>query len=302
MTSRPRIRFAAPLACAAALTAASGAGAEGLGLFSGLRSDRPASAAPAAFSGQAGETRSQLALMRGWEETPGLHVAALDIRLADGWKTYWRVPGDAGIPPHFDWTGSENVAAVEVRWPAPIAFDTYGMTTLGYAEAVTLPLRVRAADPSRPVTLQLDFAYGLCADICIPAQASLNLEMPAGADADAYAAQAISAALAAQPAAMDAAGIEVQACGLSGERDDRRLEAVFEMPGDLAAPPMAVVEGPESYWFHPADVAVDGREVRVTAVLDPASPGAEGGWLARDALRVTLLAEGGAVETAGCAG
>ena len=49
------------------------------------------------------------------------YLAGVEITLAEGWKTYWRTPGDAGVPPLFDWTGSTNVAAIKVRYPAPIA-------------------------------------------------------------------------------------------------------------------------------------------------------------------------------------
>lgn len=301
---RRTLRFGAIAAGGlAAIGLAAPAQAQGIGLLSGLRAEpSPAMSSAGAYGAVASDARSALALRRGWREAEGRHMAALDIRLAEGWKTYWRVPGDAGIPPYFDWSGSENLAAVEVSWPAPIAFDTYGMTTLGYEHRVTLPLQVTAQDPARPVSLRLVFAYGLCAEICIPAEAALELTLPSVADASdasGAAAPAIVAALAAQPTGMVDAGVEVRRCGLVGSDEARALEAVFVMPAAPGEAPMAVVEGPETYWFHAAEVSLDGREVAVTAPLDPASPG---GWLARDALRVTLLGGAGAVETDACAG
>lgn len=244
--------------------------------------------------------RAALALVPGWRDGDGRHVAGLDIRLAPGWKTYWRVPGEAGVPPYFDWTGSENVAAVEVSWPKPTTFETYGFTTLGYEDAVTLPLRVEAQDPSRPVSLRLEFAYGLCADICIPAQDNLTLDLPAEGGEDAAARPSIEAALALSAAPAEAMGVAVETCALSADPADRRLEAVFHLPEAPSRMPMAVVEGPESLWFEPAEVALDGRVLRVTAAVDPLSPALDGGWMARDALRVTLLGEGRALETKDC--
>ena len=59
-----------------------------------------------------------------------------------GWKTYWRMPGDAGIPPQFDWSGSQNVKSVEVLWPAPQRFIDSGGETVGYKDRVVFPLRI----------------------------------------------------------------------------------------------------------------------------------------------------------------
>ena len=56
-------------------------------------------------------------VLTGWRMENGHHMAALRITLAPGWKTYWRAPGEAGIPPRFDWTGSDNLSAVTVHWP-----------------------------------------------------------------------------------------------------------------------------------------------------------------------------------------
>ncbi|WP_421861936.1 protein-disulfide reductase DsbD domain-containing protein [Parvibaculum sp.] len=66
-------------------------------------------------------------------------LAGIDLELADGWKTYWEKPGDSGIPPVFDWSASENVAGVELRWPAPERFDAPGDITFGYKHGLTWP-------------------------------------------------------------------------------------------------------------------------------------------------------------------
>ncbi|MEL7014329.1 MAG: protein-disulfide reductase DsbD domain-containing protein, partial [Pseudomonadota bacterium] len=58
-------------------------------------------------------------LLTGWRAADGSHIAALQIDLAPGWTTYWRAPGDAGIPPYFDWHASENLSSVDVEWPSP---------------------------------------------------------------------------------------------------------------------------------------------------------------------------------------
>lgn len=102
----------------------------------------------------------------------------IEIVLTPGWKTYWRYPGDAGIPPRFDWAGSENVANIEVLYPAPerIADDS-GQNSIGYEKRVVFPLRIRAADPAKPVRLNLKLDFATCEKICIPAQAELVLNV-----------------------------------------------------------------------------------------------------------------------------
>lgn len=105
----------------------------------------------------------------------GLHVA-----LDEGWKTYWREPGDSGLAPQFDWSGSRNVRSVEVLWPAPRAFDEIGQRYYGYKDQVLWPIRVTATDPEEPLLLSLKLDYGVCADVCVPASISTSLQLPAG--------------------------------------------------------------------------------------------------------------------------
>ena len=71
--------------------------------------------------------------------------AGVEIRLDAGWKTYWRDPGDSGVPPTFDFSGSDNVKSVTVQWPAPERFpDGAGGNSIGYVGRVILPLRMVA--------------------------------------------------------------------------------------------------------------------------------------------------------------
>ncbi len=111
---------------------------------------------------------------------PAVALAGVEIELAPGYKTYWRHPGsDGGIPPEFDWSASDNVAAVRVGYPAPAVFDGQMGQTIGYQDGVILPLVVTPIDASRSSTLRLAMFYGVCKDICIPAEA--RLEVPLGA-------------------------------------------------------------------------------------------------------------------------
>lgn len=103
--------------------------------------------------------------------------AGAEIRLAPGWKTYWRYPGDSGIPPRFDFSGSQNVKSVTVRFPAPQRLIDESGTTIGYKHDVVFPLEVVAEDTARPVTLRLKLDYAVCEKICQPADAKAELTL-----------------------------------------------------------------------------------------------------------------------------
>ena len=251
--------------------------------------------APIAAAAPAEGARSVAALLGGWSEPGGDRVAGLSIALAPGWKTYWRAPGEAGLPPVFDWSGSSNVAAVTVEWPAPEVFDSFGVTTLGYSGEVVLPLVVTPADPALPVSLRLALDYGVCRDICVPASAELTLEIAPDAPPEAGALIAAHRARAPRDAA--SAGLLRAECGVAGSGTDRRFAGRLVFDRTLRATPLVVIEGPEGVWIAPPDVARRGSELSLAAEAQ-----VWGGpdWIARDALRLTLIGPEGAVEVRGC--
>ena len=110
----------------------------------------------------------------------GAEVAAVEIRLAPGWHTYWRVPGDAGIPPEFDWSGSSNLAAVAYEWPRPQVFENYGMRTFGYADTLVLPVVLTPERKGEPIEASLAMFFGVCAEVCVPAEARMEARLIGG--------------------------------------------------------------------------------------------------------------------------
>lgn len=100
--------------------------------------------------------------------------AGIELKLAPGWKTYWRYPGDSGVPPTLDWSGSQNVARVEMEWPAPKRFaDGGGGFSIGYKGSVLFPLKVELKDKDKPARLVLAFDFAVCEALCMPARADL---------------------------------------------------------------------------------------------------------------------------------
>jgi DsbC/DsbD-like thiol-disulfide interchange protein len=103
-------------------------------------------------------------------------LGGIAFALQPGWKTYWRTPGDSGVPPRFDFSKSENIEAVTVLWPAPTKFDDgAGGHSLGYRDQVVLPLRIVAKNADKPVTLRAEINYAVCEKLCIPVQANAEL-------------------------------------------------------------------------------------------------------------------------------
>src|SRR6202035_3999134 len=103
-------------------------------------------------------------------------LGGIAFQLQPGWKTYWRTPGESGVPPRFDFSKSENIEAVTVLWPAPTKFDDgAGGHSLGYHNQIVLPLRIVAKNADKPVTLRADINYAVCEKICIPVEANAEL-------------------------------------------------------------------------------------------------------------------------------
>ena len=127
-------------------------------------------------SAQANKARARLSA--GGQD--GRLYALVEIELEPGWKTYWRNPGDAGLPPEFDWSGSQNVARAAPLYPAPHRFIDKAGETIGYKDRVVFPVEVERLDASQPSTVALTLQYGVCKEICIPAEAVLSLALPGG--------------------------------------------------------------------------------------------------------------------------
>jgi DsbC/DsbD-like thiol-disulfide interchange protein len=103
-------------------------------------------------------------------------LGGIAFQLQPGWKTYWRTPGDSGVPPRFDFSKSDNIEAVTILWPAPTKFDDgAGGHSLGYHDQIVLPLRIVAKNADKPVTLRAAINYAVCEKLCIPVEANAEL-------------------------------------------------------------------------------------------------------------------------------
>src|SRR5258707_8912379 len=130
-----------------------------------------------------GDARSAVRLIAG-SQPKGTSADALragiEIRLKGGWHTYWRYPGDAGVPPQFDFGESQNVKSVEVLWPAPQRLADAGGVAIGYVNNVIFPLRIVPADARKPVVLRLKLDYAICEKLCLPVEGKGELSLARG--------------------------------------------------------------------------------------------------------------------------
>jgi DsbC/DsbD-like thiol-disulfide interchange protein len=222
-------------------------------------------------------------------------VAGVEIVLAEGWKTYWRMPGEAGVPPLFDWSGSDNAAGIEVRYPAPVRLQEPGAQTVGYKGAVVFPVEVMPADASRPVVLKLALEAGICREICIPGEARLALTLaPQQARAlPAELAQALARVPRRQAVRRSTDPELVNAALVAGADGGARLVVDARIPGSAAGADL-FIEAPESLYVPLPKQAPAGAvgAVRFEAGLAPD--------LVRDlagkVLTLTLVSESGASE------
>lgn len=235
---------------------------------------------------------SAVRLIEGPAEESGALKAALEFRIRPGWKTYWRTPGEAGIPPSFDFSGSENVASVETVWPRPHVFESFGYQTLGYSDVLVLPLKVTPMDPEKPVRLTGDLFWGVCADICVPEEARVALSLDGAATPGAE--ELITEAEAAAPDRLDP---KAAACRVAGSGDRRTFSARLTLGAPPAEPPVVVVEGPQEAWFGATETEFRDGALHVTAPVDVY---ADNIWIDRSRLRLTVLAGPQAVEFDGC--
>ncbi len=121
-------------------------------------------------------TKSRLFVGGYDKENKTLHLG-WQVSLKDGWKTYWRTPGEAGLPPRWTWKDTDNVHAITVNWPKPELLHIFGMDTYTYHNEVILPIDVEVADIEKAFTIGLDLQYLICSDICIPQEGKYHLDV-----------------------------------------------------------------------------------------------------------------------------
>ena len=233
-------------------------------------------------------------VLSGWRMDDGHYMAGLQLALAPDWKTYWRSPGEAGIPPVFDWSGSHNVASVQLHWPNPTVFEINGLRSIGYLNGVVLPVEITPVDPALPVDLVLQLQVGVCHDICMPANLKLAGRLEGAGARD----QSITAALNDGPVTATAAGLRGIGCDLAAIDDGLHITAHMTLP-ELGGEETVVFETANpAVWVASAEANRSGGVL--TASTDLVPPNGTAFSLDRSTVTVTVLSHGHSVEIKGC--
>ncbi|MGB6999641.1 MAG: protein-disulfide reductase DsbD domain-containing protein [Pseudolabrys sp.] len=219
------------------------------------------------------DVRSAVRLVSGANNNGDAHLrAGIEIKMQPGWKTYWRYPGDSGVPPHFDFSGSENLKTATVLYPAPHLFTDETGQSLGYKDRIIFPLVISPQQPGKPVRLRLKADYAVCEKLCVPAEGRAELTLTPG---DSSQDSALAAAEARVPKQVTAAQL-----GLTVRRTNNGTKPLVAV--DLGAPagnPIDLfVEGPTPQWALPipkrSQTAPAGR-AQFSFELDGLPPGVD---------------------------
>lgn len=238
----------------------------------------------------------QAEIRPGWRGADGQRIVALHLRLAEGWRTYWRIPGQAGIAPQLDWSRSQNVASVTAHWPRPVVFDQDGYNSVGYAGELVLPLTLTPRDPARPMALLGDLTVGLCRDVCIPADLSVSLPLRGNGGDD----PVIAAALERRPEPAHAAGLRRATCQVRPDERGVELTLRITVP-QLHREEHVVMELPgTNYWVSDSRTRREGAELVATARIRAPQRGPVS--ISRDRLAFTIITPERMIEQQGCSG
>jgi len=237
----------------------------------------------------------ELDILQGWRTDRGTHMTGLRITLAPGWKTYWRVPGDGGIPPRFAWNGSENIDGVAFHWPVPEVYHINNMRSIGYEDVVVIPLELAVPDGAAPVRVAGQVQIGVCEEICVPVTLSFDALLPLQGGRD----PAIVAALIDRPQTAQEAGVGQVTCAISPINGGLRVIAEIPMPPMGADEDVVIESGDQQVWVSEPHTWREGGSLFASS--DMIHVDRDGFTVNRSDMRFAVISDGQMVDLQGCA-
>jgi DsbC/DsbD-like thiol-disulfide interchange protein len=237
----------------------------------------------------------EASIVQGWRQKDGTVISALRISMQNGWKTYWRTPGDGGIPPRMEWTGSRNLKRLSALWPAPRVFVDNGMTSYGYEDELLLPMVVTPRTDGKDVVLKGNILIGVCKDICVPVE--LSVDETVFMDGDSVV-SSIAVAMAEQPFSAKEARVSEVSCRVAPAVDGMSVVAKIKMPSAGGREYAVIETGNPELWVPEASVSRDGREL--TVMSDVIHAEGKPFFLQRSDLDITVIGADYAVTINGC--
>ncbi|PWK59875.1 protein-disulfide reductase DsbD domain-containing protein [Roseicyclus mahoneyensis] len=257
----------------------------------------PLTAAPALaqFEGRTAADVVQVTFLPGWRLPNGNHMAAVRITLAPGWKTYWRAPGEGGVPTVISLTEAQGVSGMAIHWPRPQVFFANGMRSIGYHDDVILPVEFALSETGE-VSIAGQIDLGVCQDVCMPVTLDLAGLLPPGTDR----VREIGAALSERPLTATEAGAGRATCSVEPIADGLQVTVSVSLPPTGNDETIVVEHRHPDIWVSEAVTRREGGTVSGTADIVPADHGPFA--LNRSDLRITVIGSRMAVELDGCTG
>ncbi len=231
-------------------------------------------------------------MRHGWQTESGTHMTALHLRLSGDWMTYWRHPGESGIAPRLDWSGSRNLADARIHWPEPKLHIKSGFASIGYGGEVVLPIELIPQEPGLPMHLDATLSVGVCDDICIPVDLPLQLAVNDTGMMDGL----IATALTRNPRKARSAGLRDVSCTVAPVKRGVKLSAHMTLPAQ-GAQEFALVE---MYGSNIRTRALPSERNGDTLIGHVLMRPEQGEAIDRSSVRISVISENGVVKHQGC--
>ena len=234
-------------------------------------------------------------IIRGWRQSDDIHIAAINIKLEDGWKTYWRVPGIGGIAPILNWEKSKNIKNISQIWPTPNIYNEYGLQTIGYKDELLLPLQIQPIDKKQPIHLSITIDFGICSDVCVPIQTSVEERLP---ERTSFGKKNILDTLEKTILSGNKSPFKIVKCNIVPIKDGFEVNALFEGLTSFDKDTLGVVEYPvkQNGWINQKASLVSGNQLNVHATVYNKSIH----FIDRSDLTLTIFTKNKAFEFNGC--
>lgn len=250
-------------------------------------------AAPA-LADEVPDALARLEIIPGWELDNGNLIVGFHFSLAPGWKTYWRAPGDGGIPPLFGWSGSDNVEGVRFHWPLPEVFDLSGLRSVGYSDGFVLPVEIQRVSAGQDTHLSGRVEIGVCETVCVPVELHFDASVaPAGERHP-----AIVAALIDRPMTEAEAGVASVRCEIAPTDRGVAITATLGLPAIGPNEEVVIEAGDPLIWVSEPETRRSGGSLVAVAEMIHADGRAFA--IDRSDVRITVLTDGSGVDIRGC--
>lgn len=234
-------------------------------------------------------------IIRGWRQSDDIHIAAINIKLEDGWKTYWRVPGIGGIAPILNWEKSKNIKNISQIWPTPNIYNEYGLQTIGYKDELLLPLQIQPIDKKQPIHLSITIDFGICSDVCVPIQTAVEERLP---ERTSIGKKNILDTLEKAILSGNKSPFKIVKCNIVPIKDGFEVNAFFEGLTSFDKDTLGVVEYPvkQNGWINQKASLISSNQLSVHAIVYNKSIH----FIDRSDLTLTIFTKNKAFEFDGC--